>query len=335
VAHKLSVLRMKRHITTISILTKNRLWGMAVEELSTRISQIFWPEKKMTVRKDMARGKRSGLAMLAALSAFMAPYAANASMGQPSPWQLNFQDAATGVMASIHSFHWLLLVIITAITLFVLALLVWCIVRYNARSNPTPSKFTHNTLLEVAWTVIPVMILVVIAIPSFRLLFEQQRIPHADLTIKATGYQWYWGYEYPDHGKFSFDSYMVKDADLKPGQPRLLAVDNEFVVPVGKVVRMQITAADVLHAFAVPSFGIKIDAVPGRLNETWFRAEKEGMFYGQCSELCGRDHAFMPIAVRVVSEQQFAAWVEQAKKKFASTMPASVALGDASSKNSN
>ena len=220
---------------------------------------------------------------------------------------------------------------ITAITVFVLALLVIIAVRFNARSNPIPSRTTHHTLLEVAWTVIPVIILVAIAVPSFRLLFFQLTIPQADVTIKATGKQWFWTYNYPDHGKFEFDSLMLQDKDRKPDQPRLLAVDNEVVVPINKVVRVQVIGADVIHAFAVPSFGIKIDAVPGRLNETWFKAEREGVYYGQCSELCGKDHAFMPIAVRVVKEADFNAWVEQAKKKFArdDSSPVAVAAKDA------
>jgi len=221
------------------------------------------------------------------------------------------------VMDNIVWFHNFLFWLITIITLFVLALLVIVMVKFNAKANPIPSKTTHNTLIEVAWTIIPVLILVGIAVPSFRLLFQQLDIPKADLTIKATGKQWYWSYSYPDHGKFEFDSLMVAEKDLKPGQPRLLAADNEMVVPVNKVVRIQTTGADVIHAFAVPAFGIKIDSVPGRLNETWFKATKVGMFYGQCSELCGKDHAFMPIAVRVVNDQEFAAWVEGAKKKFA------------------
>jgi len=195
------------------------------------------------------------------------------------------------------------------------------IVRFNARANPTPSRTTHNTLLEVAWTVIPVVILVVIAIPSFRILFVQLNTPPADLTVKATGKQWYWSYGYPD-SKFEFDSLMLKENERKPDQPRLLAVDNEMVVPVNKVVRVQTTGADVIHSWAIPSFGVKIDAIPGRLNETWFKATKVGMYYGQCSELCGKDHAYMPIAVRVVSDQEFTAWVEDAKKKYASA-PAS------------
>jgi cytochrome c oxidase subunit 2 len=235
---------------------------------------------------------------------------------QPQPWEMTLQPAASPVMENIISFHNLLLVIITVITLFVLALLVIVVVKFNAKTNPVPSRTTHNTLIEVAWTLIPVLILVAIAVPSFRLLFQQLDIPKADLTVKATGKQWYWSYSYPDNGKFEFDSLLAQDK-----QPRLLGVDNEMVVPVNKVIRVQTTGADVIHAFAVPSFGIKIDSIPGRLNETWFKATKVGMYYGQCSELCGKDHAFMPIAVRVVEDQEFAAWVETAKKKFA-TNPA-------------
>jgi len=241
-----------------------------------------------------------------------------AGLGQPSAWQLNFQQSASPVMDNIISFHNFLLVIITLITLFVLALLVVIIVRFNARANPAPSRTTHNTFLEVAWTLVPVAILVVIAIPSFKLLFYQLNIPQADLTVKATGKQWFWSYSYPDNGKFEFDSLMVRDEkQLRTDQPRLLGVDNEMVVPVNKTIRVQTTGAEVIHAFAVPSFGIKIDAIPGRLNETWFEATREGWFYGQCSELCGKDHAFMPIAVRVVSEEAFATWVGEAKQKFA------------------
>jgi cytochrome c oxidase subunit 2 len=241
-----------------------------------------------------------------------------AGLGQPSAWQLNFQQSASPVMDNIISFHNFLLVIITLITLFVLALLVVIIVRFNAGANPTPSRTTHNTLLEVAWTLVPVAILVMIAIPSFKLLFYQLNVPQADLTVKATGKQWYWSYSYPDNGKFEFDSLMVRDEkQLRTDQPRLLGVDNEMVVPVNKTVRVQTTGAEVIHSFAVPSFGIKVDAIPGRLNETWFKATREGVYYGQCSELCGKDHAFMPIAVRVVSEQAFAAWIEEAKQKFA------------------
>jgi cytochrome c oxidase subunit 2 len=237
---------------------------------------------------------------------------ASAELGQPAPWEYKLQESASPVMDNITWFHNFLFVLITLITLFVLALLIIVVVKFNAKANPVPSKTTHNTLIEVAWTLIPVLILVGIAVPSFRLLFQELDIPKADLTIKATGKQWYWSYAYPDNGKFEFDSLLAQDK-----QPRLLAVDNEMVVPVNKVIRVQTTGADVIHSFAVPAFGIKIDAIPGRLNETWFQATKVGMYYGQCSELCGKDHAFMPIAVRVVSDQEFAAWVEAAKKKFA------------------
>jgi len=258
-----------------------------------------------------------GRRLLGLTVAGMALAAGGVALGdQPRPWEITLQEAATPVMENIISFHNLLLVIITVITLFVLALLVIVVVKFNAKANPVPSRTTHNTLIEVAWTLIPVLILVAIAVPSFRLLFQQLDIPKADLTVKATGKQWYWSYSYPDNGKFEFDSLMAADK-----QPRLLGVDNEMVVPVNKVIRVQTTGADVIHAFAVPSFGIKIDSIPGRLNETWFKATKVGVYYGQCSELCGKDHAFMPIAVRVVTDQEFASWVEAAKKKFA-TNPA-------------
>src|SRR5690242_14037820 len=260
----------------------------------------------------MSMGQRL-LGFAVAGAALMTGGAAFAERGQPAPWEYKLQESGSVVMDHIESFHNWLLVIITVITLFVLGLLITVMVKFNARANPVPSRTTHNTLIEVAWTLIPVLILVGIAVPSFRLLFLQLDVPKADLTIKATGKQWYWSYAYPDNGKFEFDSLLAQDK-----QPRLLGVDNEMVVPVNKVVRVQTTGADVIHAFAVPAFGIKIDAIPGRLNETWFKATKTGMFYGQCSELCGKDHAFMPIAVRVVSDQEFASWVESAKKKYAS-----------------
>jgi len=238
--------------------------------------------------------------------------AAFAELGQPEPWEWHLQASGSPVMDNIVWFHDFLSVLIIVITLFVLALLVIVVVKFNAKANPVPSRTTHNTLIEVAWTLVPVLILVGIAVPSFRLLFLELDVPKADLTIKATGKQWYWSYAYPDNGKFEFDSLMAQDK-----QPRLLGVDNELVVPVNKVIRVQVTGADVIHAFALPAFGVKIDAIPGRLNETWFKATKTGMFYGQCSELCGKDHAFMPIAIRVVSDQEFASWVETAKKKYA------------------
>ena len=237
-----------------------------------------------------------------------------AGVGQPTPWQLGLQDAASPVMVDIVWFHDFLLWIISAIALFVLVLLAIVVLRFNARANPTPSRTTHNSLLEVAWTIVPVVILVAIAVPSFRLLFLELDEPAADLTVKATGKQWFWSYSYPDNGDFEFDSLLVADKDLKPGQPRLLTVDNELVVPVNKVVHVLVTGADVIHSFAVPSFGIKIDAVPGRLNDTWFKATSEGLFHGQCSELCGKDHAFMPITVKVVSDAEFNDWVAKEKK---------------------
>lgn len=242
--------------------------------------------------------------------------AAYAKEGQPAPWQLGFQPAASPIMEQITSFHTYVTIIITVIALFVLGLLVYVMSRFNEKRNPDPSRTTHNTALEIAWTVLPVLILVAIAIPSFRLLFAQYDIPKADLTITATGSQWYWTYEYPDEG-ITFDSIIVQEADLKEGQPRLLTVDREVVVPVGKNVVVGVKSNDVIHDWAMPSFGVKLDAVPGRLQTTWFRAEREGVFYGQCSELCGRNHAFMPIAVRVVSEAEYADWLAKAKASAA------------------
>ena len=241
-----------------------------------------------------------------------------AGLGQPTPWQIGLQDSASPIMDQISRFNTFLFWITTAIALFVLILLAIIIVRFNERANPTPSRTTHNTPLEIIWTIVPVIILATIAVPSFRLLFSQLDVPpHPDLTVKATGKQWFWSYNYPDNGNFEFDSLMVADKDLKPDQPRLLTVDNEMVVPVNKVVHVLVTGADVIHSFAVPSFGIRIDAVPGRMNETWFKATTEGLFYGQCSELCGKDHSFMPIVVRVVNESDFNKWLDDAKKKYA------------------
>jgi cytochrome c oxidase subunit II len=250
---------------------------------------------------------------------FAGASAAYAGLGQPTPWEMDLQDAASPIMADIIGFHTFLVWVITAITVFVLALLLIIVVRFNARANPTPSRTTHNTPLEVVWTIVPVIILVLIAIPSFRLLFTELDVPTPDITVKATGKQWYWSYAYPDNGNFEFDSLLVAEKDLKPGDLRLLTVDNEMVVPVNKVVHVLTTGADVIHSFSVPSFGIKIDAVPGRINETWFKATTTGVFHGQCSQLCGKDHSFMPITVRVVNDNDFTAWVAQAKQKFAGT----------------
>ena len=236
---------------------------------------------------------------------------------EPVDWQLGFQKSASKTMSDIVWFHdYMLLPIITAITVFVLFLLAYACIRFRASRNPIASTTSHNTTIEVIWTLVPCLILIVMAVPSFKVLYSQDEIPKAEVTIKAIGYQWYWGYEYPDE-KIVFDSYMIEEKDLKEGQPRLLTVDNEVVVPVDKVVKVMITANDVLHAWALPSFGVKRDAVPGRINETWFKADRTGTFYGQCSELCGIKHAFMPITVKVVSQEDYNKWLEKAKVEFA------------------
>ncbi|TRO95412.1 cytochrome c oxidase subunit II [Glycocaulis profundi] len=256
-------------------------------------------------------------AALGALATFFLLATGAVHAGQPEDGRLGLQRAVTPVMENIISFHNLLLWIIGAICLFVLALLVWIVVRYNAKSNPTPKKFSHNTLIEIIWTAVPVLILVVIAVPSFRLLYMQDVIPEPDMTIKAVGNQWNWTYEYPDHGGFEFVSNMLEEEELgtQPwSQPRLLATDVPVVVPEGTTVRVQVTASDVIHSWAMPSFGVKMDGIPGRLNETWFRVNEgeTGVFYGQCSEICGIRHAFMPIEVHVVPQEVFDAWVEAA-----------------------
>jgi len=255
------------------------------------------------------------LTILAASGACLG--AGSALAAEPQPWETGFQPAASSVMERIESFHTELLYIITAIAIFVLALLIYVIVRYNERVNPRPSRTTHNTLVEVLWTVVPIMILIVIVIPSFKLLYFEGRIQKPDMIIKAIGHQWYWSYEYPDNGNFTFDALMTADKDLKPGQPRLLETDNHVVIPVNTKVRILITAADVIHSFAVPAFGLKLDGEPGRINETWTEVTQEGTYYGQCSELCGTNHAFMPITVDVVSKEKYKEWVAEAQKKFA------------------
>ncbi len=249
---------------------------------------------------------------------FLAASTAWAGMGQPTPGQMGLQGAASPVSAEIQSFYNLVNIIIVAIAVFVLLLMLYVMYRFNERSNPTPSRTAHNTLLEVTWTVVPILILVAIAIPSFRLLNLQYSYPKADITVKATGYTWYWTHAYPDLGDFSFETRMLDDAAREELEaedipaPRNLAVDNEVVVPVNKVVNVLVTADPdgVIHNWTIPSFGSKVDAVPGRVTTTWFKPTVEGIFYGQCSELCGKDHAFMPIGVRVVSAETFAAWSE-------------------------
>lgn len=263
-------------------------------------------------------------AVLAGLAWLMSGQAALAAAGQPEPWQMYTQDSVTPVGDRIHSLMYGLNVLIVVITLFVLALLIYVVVKFNAKANPVPSKNTHNTLVEVAWTVVPILILVAIAIPSLRLVYFQRVIPQADMTIKVIGNpSWNWTYEYPDLGKnddgtskVSFTSYLKSEDDAKKdGVPYLLATDVPVIVPVNKVVKLIVTSDPdgIIHAWTIPSFGMKIDAIPGRLNEDWFKAEKEGVYYGQCSELCGLNHAYMPIEVHVVSQADYDAWSEKAK----------------------
>ena len=242
-----------------------------------------------------------------------------AIIGAPEPGGIGFLPAVTPIQADIEWFHNVfLLPVVFGISLLVLALLAYVIFRFNEKANPTPSRLVHNTPLEIAWTVIPALILVVIAVPSFRLLADQLIIPAPNMTLKVTASQWHWNYGYPkSEGGFSFDSIIKDDKDVKPGEPRLLTVDNAAYVPVGKVVEVDVTSQDVIHSFSVPSFGVKIDAIPGRLNKAWFKAEQEGVFHGQCSNICGIDHAFMPIEIHVVSQDAYQAWLAEAKKQFA------------------
>jgi cytochrome c oxidase subunit 2 len=253
------------------------------------------------------------LGVLAAATAAGTPALADIA----KPWQILFQEPASPVMERIVAFNDLISAIIVLITVFVLALLLYVAVKFNEKANPVPSTTTHNTTLEVVWTVIPVLILVVIGIPSLKLLYYMDRHADPDMTLKVTGHQWYWSYEYPDHGGFGFDSIPVEEAKLKPGEPRLLTVDNQVVLPVDTNVRILQTSADVIHAWSIPALGVKVDATPGRVNENWVRIVKEGVYYGQCMELCGVNHYFMPIAIRAVSKDAFKDWVEKAKKQFA------------------
>ena len=243
------------------------------------------------------------------------------NVGQAVPWGLNLREPFSPFMAESVAFHNELLWLVSIISLFVLALMVIIVLKYNAKSNPKPSQTTHNTFLEISWTAVPVLILVLMAIPSFKLLYKGDVVPEAHMTIKAIGHQWYWSYEYPDHGNFTYDAWLVQDEEDLEDQSRLftrlLTTDTRVVVPVGKIIRVQVTSTDVIHSWAVPSLGVKKDSVPGRLNETWFIADREGIFYGQCSELCGLNHGFMPIEVHAVSEEKFLEWIEEAKEKFA------------------
>lgn len=273
----------------------------------------------MFLRKSGARNLALAAAMGLTQAAMTLPAAA-----LPFDYELGMQPAASPVMTQIEDFHRLLLWITVAVCLVVAAMLVWIIVRYRAKANPVPSKVSHNTILEVVWTIIPVVILVIIAVPSFRLLYFQGTIPKPDLTIEAIGKQWYWTYQYPGAKGFTFDSLGLSDADAAAAnKPRLLGVDNAVYVPVNKVVEIETTGADVIHSWALPQMGVKMDAVPGRINKTWFKATKTGVFYGQCSELCGARHAYMPIEVHVVSDAEYAAWLAQAREKFARLDPVS------------
>ncbi|MBM3484380.1 MAG: cytochrome c oxidase subunit II [Alphaproteobacteria bacterium] len=231
----------------------------------------------------------------------------------PTAWGTGFQTAHSPVMERVNEFHNVLLYIIIVISAFVLALMAWIIIRYNKKRNPTPQKWSHNTLLEMVWTAVPVIILLAIAIPSIRLLYYEDRVANPEMTIKAIGHQWYWSYEYPDHGGITFDAIMKEEGELAEGEPRLLATDNAVVLPAGVDIRILTTADDVIHAFALPALGVKIDAVPMRINETWVHINSPGIYYGQCSELCGTNHGFMPIMVKAVSKEEFAAWVAEKK----------------------
>ena len=257
--------------------------------------------------------------LLSAVLIFMVQsYTAMAQTGKPEPWGINMQNAASPSADYLHSFHDMMIYIITAISVFVLILLMWVVIRYNKRANPVPSKTSHNLAIEILWTLVPVLILLVIALPSMRMLYFLDRTEDPDMTLKITGYQWYWGYEYPDHEGINFLSYMIPDDEINEadGQVRLLSVDNPIVLPVDTNVQILMTGGDVIHSWTVPSLGVKIDAIPGKINETWVRITKPGTYYGQCSELCGKAHAYMPIEIRAVSKEDFDAWVGTAKEEF-------------------
>ncbi len=285
----------------------NRLWSlMTVATLADALDRVQRWSRRCTA------------GMLAFATIFVFADLPVARAAQPEPWGLGFQPAASPTAQKITAMNDWLFVLIVAIAAFVLVLLLYVMWRFSEKRNPNPSKTTHNTTIEVVWTVIPVIILALMVVPSFKLLYFADRIEDADMTIKAIGRQWYWSYEYPDHGNFTFDAYMVPDDELTGDQPRLLATDNAVVLPVDTRIRILVTASDVLHNFAMPSMGLKLDGVPGRINETWVEILEEGMYYGQCSELCGTGHAYMPIMIKAVSKTEFDRWVEEAKEEFAS-----------------
>jgi cytochrome c oxidase subunit 2 len=271
------------------------------------------------------RAMRSVAALASAVIAI--GFATKAWAAEPKPWQLGFQEPATPVQDRIHAFHDELLIIITLITLFVLGLLVYVMWRFHHTRNPVPTRTAHNAVIEILWTVVPVLILVIIAIPSFKLMYFMDRVPNADMTVKVTAHQWYWTYAYPDQDNLSFDSNIVEDKDLKPGQKRLLEVDNPLVVPVGAKVRVLVTGTDVLHSWFLPSFGVQQYAVIGRNNEAWFQVEREGAYYGECNQICGINHSRMPIKVVALPKAEFEKWLGDAKKKFAAAPPTDAAPG--------
>ena len=260
--------------------------------------------------------RRGGIATAAAIVTGIAA-SVPAFAQAPEPWQMNFQEAHSSLMEQLTSFHDVLLYLIFAISLFVLGLMLYTVIRFSEKRHPTPTKTTHNTMIEVLWSVVPIFILMVIGLFSLPLLFASDDTVDADLTVKVIGRQWYWSYEYPDHGDFTFDAFLIPDDEIKPGQVRLLSTDEDLVLPIGKKIRVLVTSSDVLHAFAMPALGAKVDAVPGRTNELWFDIDEVGMYYGQCSELCGTGHAFMPIAIRAVTQAEFDAWVIEARERFA------------------
>jgi cytochrome c oxidase subunit 2 len=243
-------------------------------------------------------------------------------------WQLGFRDPASPVMEKVNELHNFVLIMMTIITIFVLFLLFYVSFRFRKSANPIPSKRSHHAILETLWTVIPVIILVLMAIPSFKLVYQQDVTPEYDMTIKVIGHQWYWEYQYPDQDNLSFESYLIQDEDLEPGQPRLISVDNRLVLPTNKVIQVLVTGGDVLHSFAMPSLGVKKDAIPGRLNETWMKIDRPGIYRGQCSEICGTGHGYMPIVIEAVSEEKFTTWVLETKNKFAKIKNNTLALAN-------
>ena len=267
--------------------------------------------------------------MIKKIFSFVTLFLASSAFGEEiTNWQLGFRDPASPVMEKVNDLHNFVLIMMTVITVFVLFLLFYVSFKFRKSANPTPSKRSHHAVLETLWTAIPVVILIFMAIPSFKLVYQQDVTPEYDMTIKVIGHQWYWEYQYPDQENLSFESYMVQDEDLKPGQPRLLSVDNRLVLPANKVIQVLVTAGDVLHSFAMPSLGVKKDAIPGRLNETWMKIDKPGIYRGQCSEICGTGHGYMPIVIEAVTEDQFASWILETKNKFAKINNNTLALAD-------